>query len=526
MAMGIGAVLAVGVLSGFSSVFLEWILKDASHTSLFECNLQLALCSLVPAIISCIAFRGFPDVLRIVRFQSGATVAIVLLSAVGGILVAGVTKLLDSIAKCFTAEETNDLLYFCESFKPDMNDEQAAMPSLKDRIASLLPALVAMRRDLHQHPESAFKEFRTSSEVRRMLRELAGVPEEAMRAVGGGTGIVVDVRGQGPAAAAPRTILLRADMDALTMTEHNDALPYRSLVDGHAHMCGHDGHTAVMVGTVALVCEAAQRLPSNACIRFVFQPAEEAAGGAAAVAADGVLQGIDEAYALHALSTGVGNIRVVLGPTMSQITVFEVEILGKGGHGSNPQLCVDPIVCACQTISALQTIVSRNVSPLDNAVLTVAMVNGGEAVNVIPDKVRFSGTMRTFTPGVFETMSRRFREVVNGTCAAFGCTATVSMHTLSSAVVNTADAVDSLTRACARVAEVRSVSNEGLPLMASEDFSVFADAAKTACLWYLGISGSESLHSPNFNFDDEAIPIALQVWTRLIEDRLGVVLYD
>ncbi|MYI41496.1 MAG: amidohydrolase, partial [Chloroflexi bacterium] len=277
---------------------------------------------------------------------------------------------------------------------------------------ALRDELVARRRDFHRHPELAFQERRTAGIV---AEELNGLGLEVQTGVGK-TGVIGILEGaqDGP------TVLYRADMDALPIQEDNSA-DYVSRTDGVMHACGHDGHTAIALGIAKLLSEHRDELGGR--VKFVFQPAEEVGGGAAAMIADGALESPapDISLGIHLWNDlEVGQVSVVPGPAMSGAGMFEITVHGKGGHGAMPHQTADPIVCAAQLIVALQSLVSRNVDPLDMVVLTIGTIKGGSARNIIPSSVTFNGSYRLFREETRGLIKRRIREIADGVCQAMG----------------------------------------------------------------------------------------------------------
>ncbi|KAG9408925.1 hypothetical protein AC1031_022139 [Aphanomyces cochlioides] len=275
---------------------------------------------------------------------------------------------------------------------------------------SFFANLAIIRRNLHENPELSFQEFKTQALVRDYLINEAKIPEEQIH-VSGKTGLAVDIfgptDGPKPADAALTSLAFRGDMDALPMTERNPHLPYESKAPGAAHMCGHDGHTANLMGFATLVQQRRHLLPPHSTIRLLFQPAEEGHFGAPAMIKDGCLEGVNEVYGYHNSPFPLGNIQVKAGPLMAHSTLFKIKISGPGGHGSAPHVTKDPIVAAGQLIVALQTITSRSLSPHDTAIVSVCQVHGGEADNVIPSSVKLSGTTRDFSTAADETIKKR-----------------------------------------------------------------------------------------------------------------------
>ncbi len=387
---------------------------------------------------------------------------------------------------------------------------------LEQDIQSLVPRVVAERRAIHRQPELGFEEHLTHARVKAWLEAL-GYTTRVMAE----TGLVADL--DGGAGDGP-TIALRADLDALPMTETTD-LPYKSIHAGAAHKCGHDGHTAMLMGVAELLIKMQPKLRGR--IRLVFQPAEEGVrgGGARVMVKEGVLEGVDEIYGLHNWPAyPKGELRVVAGPTMAQVYTFWINVKGHGGHGSQPQALRDPIVAASHMVVALQTVVSRGLGYEGGAVLSVGMFNAGEAENVIPSHAKISGTIRTFAPAVTERVLERLREVVAGTAAAMGVKTEVELLEGHPVLVNDPTCTAAVERAAAQVDGVSRVSADELPMAGGEDFAYFAEKVPAAYA-FLGAGRPEGntpgCHHPDFDFDDELIAVGLRYWTALVLDRLG-----
>jgi len=355
----------------------------------------------------------------------------------------------------------------------------------------------------------------------------------------------VDIKGQGPpgnGAETVKCVALRADMDALRMTELNTSLPYRSANEGVAHLCGHDGHMASLVGAATLVAKRAAKLPSDCTVRLLFQPAEEGPGGALPMIEEGCLQGVDECYGYHNWPVfEYGKLLVKAGPVMAHPTAFKIVVTGKGGHGSQPHFAIDPVLTAAHVIVALNTIVSRSINSADQAVLSVTMVHGGEVSNVIPDTVTLQGTLRDLSPAVCDKLYERVRQVVAGVCATYGATGTVEFNGMYACIENH----DAQTSIVKRLGErlfggAEGVSEDGLPIMGAEDFSFFLHKVP-GCFFFLGGSeptlngwarlgsaGARSncmCHNTAFDFNDNVSPLAAVFFVRLVEERLGCELY-
>ena len=386
----------------------------------------------------------------------------------------------------------------------------------RSEIETLAPTLTQIRRDIHKHPELGFEEIRTQRLIRSWLTQLGYDPRDCAR-----TGLVADLRPE--LIGQARTIALRADIDCLPMPERTE-LEWRSVHDGRAHKCGHDGHTAILLGTAAVLARYREEIPAN--IRLVFQPAEEGVdgGGAKVMVAEGALEHVDEIYGLHNWPAYPrGELRVVPGPIMAQVHTFEITVRGKGGHGSQPQDCRDPIVAGAALVGALQTVVSRGVGATGGAVLSVCSFDAGTTNNVIPEFARMTGTIRSFSPAVTERVVARVREIAKGIGATYGVTVDLALETSYPVLVNDHECVDAVERV-AQTIEGLSVSAADLPMAGGEDFAYFA-AEVPGAYFFLG-SGREGedtpgCHHPDFDFDDDLIPTGMQMFLGLVRDRVG-----
>ena len=383
------------------------------------------------------------------------------------------------------------------------------MLRISSDVAALGEDLVSLRRDLHRHPELAWAESRTASQVRAFL---AGSRLE-LRTVGG-TGVLATARGgSGP------TVLLRVDMDALPLQEQND-VPYASAVPGVMHACGHDGHTAM--GAAAARALSARVLAGE--VRVLFQPAEEGEGGAQAVVKDGALDGVDVVLGIHLWNElAVGTLGVKAGPLMAAVDRLKITVRGLGGHGGKPHRAADPVVAAAHVVTALQSIVSREVAPLDAAVVTIGAIHGGQAFNVIPDVVELLGTIRTFDPELRRSMPERITRVASGVAEALGCRAEVAVTHGNPAVIN-----DPVVAALARRAATRVVGEERVvepvPTMGGEDMAVYFERAP-GCFVFVGSANAtkgldHDHHNPRFDFDEDALAIGCEFLVQAAEEAL------
>ncbi len=385
------------------------------------------------------------------------------------------------------------------------------------RINELVPELVSVRHDIHQHPELGFEEERTQARVRAWLEACGYQPRTSAT-----TGLIADLRPERHGSGS--TLALRADLDCLPMQEHTD-LPYRSVHAGRAHKCGHDGHTAVLMGVARLLAEHRDRIPGN--VRLLFQPAEEGVrgGGAKVMVAEGALEGVREVYGLHNWPAYPrGEIRVKPGAIMAATHEFDVVVTGVGGHGSQPQDCRDPIVAAAGLVNALQTVVARGVSSEGGAVVSVCKFSAGSAYNVIPERVALGGTIRTFSTDITERVLARIREVVSGAAATFGVEMQLEFRPGYPVLVNDPACANAVSRVAARVVGESNVKSEGLPMAGGEDFAYLARA--TAGAYFFVGSGNAELttpgcHHPDFDFDDRIIPTAVQMFLSIVDDRMA-----
>jgi amidohydrolase len=378
---------------------------------------------------------------------------------------------------------------------------------------AVLERVVAIRRDLHEHPELAFEEVRTAGVVATRLRELGF--DDVAEGIGG-TGVVGVLRGTRPG----RTIMLRADMDALPILEEN-AHPFTSQNAGTMHACGHDGHVAMLLGAAEIVAGRRNELAGTVC--FLFQPAEEGKAGAKAMIEDGVLErfGIERAYGLHlASSEPVGVVGVREGAFYASSDSIEITIEGKGGHGAAPHLSIDPVYVASSFVVAVQQVVSRQVDPLEPAVVTIGAFHGGTTHNVIPSRVTLMGTVRAFSAEVREAFAGRIEAILKGICDTAGATYTFDYIWRYPVTSNDTEQ----TRYVRALAE-RTVGTElvkDVPkLMGAEDFSFFAERVP-ACFYTIGANGSDDTswphHHARFDVDERAFASGVAMMAALALD--------
>lgn len=389
------------------------------------------------------------------------------------------------------------------------------MDSVARKAQALAEETVAVRRDLHMHPEIAFEESRTAGIVASRLGEL-GLD---LRSGVGGTGVVALLEGARPG----RTVLARADMDALPLQEEGDP-PYRSVVDGAMHACGHDGHTAVLLSVARLLSECRAELAGR--VVFVFQPAEEVVRGARAMLDDGALEGLAVAagIGLHLTSAfETGRVALRPGPTMASADTFSLRVQGKGGHAAKPNETVDPVLVAAQIVTGLQALVAREQNPLDPAVISITSVHGGTAFNIIPESVELGGTLRTFDDATRSRLRERILAVAGGIAATFRASVIPEWREGSPVVVNDPE----MTRRLRPVVE--GILGEGglferEPLMAGDDMALWLQEAP-GCYFHVGAGDAERgldypHHHPRFDLDEAALPLAVELLSRGILEFL------
>jgi amidohydrolase len=385
--------------------------------------------------------------------------------------------------------------------------------TIDPRIARLHEEMTAWRRDIHAHPELGFQEARTSDLVAAKL-ESFGL--EVHRGVGK-TGVVGVLR----AGSGKKSLGLRADMDALPIQEAN-TFAHRSRHDGRMHACGHDGHTAMLLGAAKYL--AATRA-FDGTVNFIFQPAEEGLGGAQAMLADGLFERFpcDALFGMHNRpSLPVGSFAVRAGPMMAGGGFFDIKVTGKGAHGARPETGIDPVIVAAHIATALQTIVSRNVAPIDTAVLSVTRIQGGDAYNVIPQSALLGGTVRAFSRAVMDQMSAAVRRVAMGVAEGFGARAEVDLRWGFAPTVNDPVEAEFAARICTELAGAERVERNPPLIMASEDFSFMLEKVP-GCYINIGNGEGESgceVHNPGYDFNDRALPLGAAFFARLVETRM------
>ncbi|BBE73169.1 M20 aminoacylase family protein [Oharaeibacter diazotrophicus] len=387
------------------------------------------------------------------------------------------------------------------------------MPVL-NRIAEVAPEIAEWRRDLHRHPELLFDLDRTSAVVADRLR---GFGFDAVVTGLGRTGVVGVLHGRsGPGG---RAVALRADMDALPIQEITGA-PWASTTAGKMHACGHDGHTAMLLGAARHLAETRA---FEGTVIFVFQPAEEGGGGAKAMIDDGLFDRfrIDEIYGLHNMpGLDVGRFAIRPGPIMAAADRFGIAISGRGGHAAKPQETIDPVLVGAHVVTALQSIVSRTVDPLRAAVVSVTCFNAGTTDNVIPHTANLSGTVRALDPTVRQTVEAKLHHVVRTTAEVFGAEATVTYRRGYPVTVNDPAAAAFAADVARRIVGDGAVAEDADPMMGAEDFSYYLER-KPGAFIFMGNGPSAGLHHPAYDFDDTAIAYGTSWWVTLAEAALA-----
>lgn len=391
------------------------------------------------------------------------------------------------------------------------------MSTLTSTVVAVRDELIADRRHLHANPELAFEEHETAAYVAARLRSLAIETQTGV----GGTGVKGVIRG----GRAGRTVMLRADMDALPIQEESDK-PYKSTRPGVMHACGHDGHTAILLAVARILAARPETLAGN--VVLCFQPAEERPpGGAIKMIEDGVMDDpkVDAVFGLHLSSQPVGTVGMRGGASQASADTFRAEIIGVGGHAARPHAAVDPVLIAANVVTTLHTIVSREVDPLQSAVITVGTIQAGTVPNVIPRSATMSGTVRTLDEDVRQKLAKRIQETIVGIARAMGGDATVDYAFGYPVMVNDEEMTE-LVRSVAHevVGEERTRYNHP-PIMPSEDVGYFISRA-TGCYFNLGVLNEAkgitvANHNPGFDIDEDALPVGVAMLVRIVDRYLG-----
>ena len=382
-----------------------------------------------------------------------------------------------------------------------------------NRIAGMKEEITAWRRDLHENPELGFDVHRTAATVAEKLRAFGC---DTVTPGIGQTGVVATIKGKRQTSG--KIIGMRADMDALPLDEIT-GLPHASKIKGKMHACGHDGHTALLLGAAKYLCET-RNFDGTAVM--IFQPAEENGGGGKAMVDDGMMDrwGIQEVYGMHnAPHLPVGRFATRPGPLMAAADQISIIIDGRGGHAAKPHFAVDPVLIGSHIVVALQSIAARNVDPLESAVVSVCMFHGGTATNVIPQSAELAGTVRSLTPVVRDLLEKRIVEIAEGTAKLFDATARVTYTRGYPVTVNHARQTAFAASIAAEVSGKDLVNDNTPPVMGAEDFSYMLEARPGAFVFF-GNGPSAPVHHPAYDFNDDAIPSGVSFWARLAETAM------
>ncbi len=384
------------------------------------------------------------------------------------------------------------------------------MPT-SNRIADIAHEATAWRHDFHRHPELLFDLPRTSAILAERLREFGC--DEVVTGIGR-CGVVGLIHGR---TTTGRVIGLRSDMDALPLAEITGR-PWASTYPGRMHACGHDGHTAMLLGAGKYLAETRH---FDGTVALVFQPAEEGGGGAREMVDDGLMErfGIQEIYGMHNGIDPAGTFSVRAGPTSAAADRIQILVEGKGGHGAMPHLAADTVLAASQIVIAVQSFVAREIDPLDSAVVSICAFNAGHANNVMPHTAELRGTVRTLTKATQALVEARLREVVESTARTFGTKATFTYLHGCPMVVNHAAEAEHAALAASAVVGSGNVRRDKPPTMGAEDFSFMLEA-RPGCMVGIGQGGDFGVHHPAYDFNDDIIPIGIGYWTKLVETRL------
>jgi len=389
------------------------------------------------------------------------------------------------------------------------------MPIL-NRVAEMHAEIAAWRRDLHAHPELLYDVHRTAGTVADKLRTFGC--DEVVTGIGR-TGVVGVIHGhRADVANQRRAIGLRADMDALPIAEETN-LPYQSTVPGKMHACGHDGHTAMLLGAAKYLAET-RNFAGTAVV--IFQPAEEGGGGGRAMVQDGLLDrfSIQEVFGMHNTpGLPVGHFAIRQGPIMASADRLRIEIEGHGAHAAKPHLGVDPVLVGAQIVNQIQSIVSRNTDPLDAAVVSITLFQAGNTDNVIPQKALLRGTARSLSADVRDTLERRLYAIVEGTARLYGATAKLTYQRDYPVTTNHEQQTAFAAAVAIDVAGRERVETDTRPMMGAEDFSFMLNERPGSYI-FVGNGNSAGLHHPAYDFNDDTIPAGTSYWVRLVETAL------
>lgn len=381
---------------------------------------------------------------------------------------------------------------------------------IKSLVAEIAPSAIATRHHLHRHPELSHLETETAAFVTERLQTLR---LDDVRPHIGGHGVVGILRGTAPEACNGPLFALRADMDALPIQEQSD-IPYRSCKAGIMHACGHDGHTSTLLGAAAVLARMRHQLRGT--IQFIFQPAEETVGGASDMCAQGVMEGVDAIVALHGWpGMDIGKIGVRAGPMMASADTFDITIRGRGAHAAMPHIGVDPILIGAHIVTALQSLASREISPVEPLVVTIAQFHAGTAYNIIPGIAEIKGTVRCLSRDLRPEMPQRIERLVRGICEGMRAEYTFGYRFGTPVTVNDAKINALVAEVGSGVLGDNNVETLESPSMGAEDFAVYLEHAPGA-MFRLGVGAEVTpLHTPTYNFSDAAVPIGMELFSRI-----------
>jgi len=386
------------------------------------------------------------------------------------------------------------------------------MPDFEGAVSQIVEELIALRHELHQHPETCFEEQWTS---RRLLKALSEVPGLKIRSSVGGTGIVATLNAERPGPC----VALRADIDALPVAEAN-TFDYKSKHEGRMHACGHDGHMACLVGAAKVLARHADQLPGK--VKFIFQPAEEIGSGAVRMIDEGAMDdpSVDAAFAFHGWPTNpLGSVQIAAGPLLAAMTSFDIRLAGRQTHAAYPHMGTDVILTASHIVTQLQAIASRFTDPMDSVVVSICSIHAGETHNTLPDDCRMVGTMRALRQSTHDTAMRHIGEIVESTAQRFEVKGTITPIASVPPLVNDARAAQLVQSVARDVVGEANVLTDPSPSMGSEDFACFAQRAPSA-MWLLGMrppdrSDYPHLHHADFDFRDDVIATAVTMHCRI-----------
>lgn len=385
---------------------------------------------------------------------------------------------------------------------------------VNNRIAARSDVIKEWRRHLHQNPEIMYEVEETAAFVAEKLRAFGC--DEVVEGLGrtGVVGLIKGTKGDGP------VVGLRSDMDALPILEETE-LPHASTKPGMMHACGHDGHTAMLLGAAEHLCETRGFTGS---VAVIFQPAEEGGAGAKAMIDDGLFErfAIDEVYGMHNYpGIPVGEFCMKSGPVMAATDLFSITVTGVGGHAARPHVGIDPIVASAQIITALQSIASRNADPLESLVVSVTTIHAGNADNVIPERVELTGTVRTLIPDMRDLAEKRMNEIIPSVAQAMGCTAELHYERNYPVVVNHERETEFAASIASKIVGADKVETAMAPVMGGEDFAYMLEGRPGAFVFTGNGADSANLHSPHYDFNDDIIPLGTSYWVELVETRLA-----